>query len=183
MSAPGRDDRPKRGRSLGSPNLDEIPLAYEPIDVGRVSREEAERKRALAFAEMRDRERRRAGGPRPLGRLALAAITTTKGTRPDMRTYVKLYKDGDRMAVETNAETEEQFHSAFCAELSEVLPDFGGDAEFQLGYWLKNYVDICCKLRGYKADVHETRVITAGFLPPGDALRVVPSTEPDAKGP
>jgi len=92
-----------------------------------------------------------------------------------MRTYVRLFKDGDQMSVETNANTEDEFRDAFVAKLAGVIDggQFNGDMEFQLGYWLKQYAEICCKLRGYKADVVERRVISAGWVEPPASAEVV----------
>lgn len=83
-----------------------------------------------------------------------------------------LYKDGDTMAVSTEADDEDQFHAEFCELLSDMINRniFDGDWEFQLRFWLPQYVDICCKLRGYKSNVLEKRKIIAGQFTPNSFL-------------
>lgn len=54
--------------------------------------------------------------------------------------------------------------------------DMGNDWAFQLERWLPQLVDICCKLRGYKADVHEERVIVAGYHLPAELMRAFAKT-------
>jgi ribosomal protein L11 len=39
---------------------------------------------------------------------------------------------------------------------------FFSDWEFQFEYWLPLIIDICCKYRGYKSNVHSRRVLIAG---------------------
>jgi len=98
------------------------------------------------------------------------------------RARVELYKDGDHMAVVTNADQEHEFWQAFCELLGKLItedifdsvplpdagpdereaPHFGGDWEFQLSYWLPAATDIVCRLRGYKNTVREERTLIAG---------------------
>ena len=70
---------------------------------------------------------------------------------------IQLFKDGDRMAIVTDAPTEDQFIRAFSDLLSRMIDDgqYEGDWEFQLGFWLPQVVDICCQYRGYSRDVEE----------------------------
>jgi len=77
---------------------------------------------------------------------------------------VKLYKDGDRMGVGTDCTDERDFISQFSELLSSLIEGgrYRGDWEFQLALWLPMTVDICCKLRGYKADLKETTWLLAG---------------------
>ena len=77
---------------------------------------------------------------------------------------INLYKDGDSMAIETNAKDEHSFNYEFAELLSDIIEEgaHDGDWSFQLQIWLPQYVDICCKYRGYKNNVTETRVLLAG---------------------
>jgi hypothetical protein len=77
---------------------------------------------------------------------------------------IELYKDGDHMAILTDAPDELDFLSSLSQLLGEMIDAklFEGDWEFQLGNWLPQIVDICCKYRGYKNDVSERRVLCAG---------------------
>lgn len=108
-----------------------------------------------------------------------------------MPARVELYKEGDRLAILTNATNEYDFFESFCDLLGRMieedvyagrddnfeedgppLPHFGNDWDFQLRYWLPEMVDIVCKLRGYKNEVHESRLLVAGELTPGESYRV-----------
>lgn len=80
---------------------------------------------------------------------------------------IKLFKDGDRMAISTTLTDETLFIDQFSEIIAEMINmgDYDNDWDFQLKHWLPALVNICCKLRGYKADVQEERLITAGRLP------------------
>lgn len=77
---------------------------------------------------------------------------------------IELYKDGDNMAIVTDVGDEEEFLN----DMSDVFGDlidhgiYENDWAFQFGRWLPAIVDICCKLRGYKNNVAERRVLCAG---------------------
>lgn len=102
---------------------------------------------------------------------------------------IELYKDGDHMAIKTNAINEH----VFLCEMSKLLSDmiargmffnpsfedsdpaalaqaatedkdliYDNDWEFQFYYWLPLIVDICCKYRGLKSDVQERVELIAG---------------------
>ena len=106
---------------------------------------------------------------------------------------IKLFKDGDCMAISTDAKNEQEFiteisdlfsqmirdgqfmfYSISGEDPSQILPIdgkmtteilnmlFENDWGFQFAYWLPQIVDICCKLRGYKNDVFEKRILIAG---------------------
>ena len=74
-----------------------------------------------------------------------------------MRT--RLYKNGDHMAIETDAINERAFLEDISTALSALI-DSGtheGDWEFQFGYWLPQIVDICCVYRGYKTETEVSK--------------------------
>lgn len=87
---------------------------------------------------------------------------------------VKLFKDGDSMAIVTDAANEDMF----IEQVSEVLDAlveknaFASDWAFQFRYWLKQVADICCKYRGYKNDVLEKRMLCSSShnIFPGDGM-------------
>jgi hypothetical protein len=87
-----------------------------------------------------------------------------------MPAIVKLHKDGDNMAMSTNAQSEQEFLTALLPELAARLEHHADDLEFQLERWIPQIVDLCCKLRGYKADVREHRVLVAGEWLPADIV-------------
>ncbi len=91
-----------------------------------------------------------------------------------MRLKTELFKSGDSMAIRTNATTEAEFIGSVSQVLSEMINGerYAGDWEFQFFRWLPQVVDICCKLRGYKSEVDEYRVITAGDVSPSEGDRV-----------
>lgn len=79
---------------------------------------------------------------------------------------VRFHNDGAQRAISTNAPSEE----AFLREVEVVLAQrVQSSGELERG-WIKPIVDIVCKLRGYKADVTEHRVIVAGEWIPADVV-------------
>lgn len=82
---------------------------------------------------------------------------------------IKLFKAAGSLAIMTEAVDEREFLEKLSALLSQAIDDeaYAGDWEFQLQRWLPQAVDICCKLRGYKAEnVREKRVLIAGDCDP-----------------
>ena len=100
------------------------------------------------------------------------------------RPYVKLYKDGDNMGVETNVSDEREFFDLLSQKLGQLIDDdrFKGDWEFQLMGWLPKAFEIVAKIRGYKSDVVEERVLYAGAAFPTDELLVSERAEMPAEG-
>ena len=68
---------------------------------------------------------------------------------------IEFYKDGDAMAIRTDAATDSEFLDGCSSVISEMIEKglYGNDWEFQLGFWLPQIVDIACSLRGYKSEV------------------------------
>jgi len=85
-----------------------------------------------------------------------------------IRGQVKLHREGERFAISTNAESERDFLDGTAAALAELLP-----SSEELARWLPLVVDVAAKMRGYKADVIEKRVIIAGAWLPSDTASVV----------
>ena len=79
---------------------------------------------------------------------------------------IKLFKDGHSMAIVTNCYDERDFQMEFAQLLAEEIErgSYEHDWEFQFGHWLPQYVDICCKYRGYKNEVRERKELIAGDL-------------------
>jgi hypothetical protein len=92
-----------------------------------------------------------------------------------MRLKTEFFKSGDAMSIRTNAATEADFLASVAEGLTSLIEGgkFAGDWDFQLRYWLPQIVDITCKLRGYKADVDEQRVLIAGARMIHESDRVV----------
>jgi hypothetical protein len=109
-----------------------------------------------------------------------ARATATEGS---MRLKTEFFKSGDAMSIRTNASTEGDFLTSVAGGLTQLIDGgtFAGDWEFQLQLWLPQIVDIACKLRGYKADVDEQRVLIAGARMIHESDRVM-VTEPVAVG-
>ena len=86
--------------------------------------------------------------------------------------WVKLWKSGDTMGIETNAIDEDAFlyHLSYAFDHMIQKRQFEDDWAFQMTYWLRQAVDIVCKLRGYKANCLERRILSAGHptYQPGD---------------
>jgi hypothetical protein len=106
-----------------------------------------------------------------------------------MRDYVKLYRDEESVAINTNITDEEDFirhaASALGAFLDENMMGDGstfrsakGETHDYLAAGLPQIIDIACKLRGYKAPlVDEQRVLIAGKIAPVEALIAAQSSQ------
>ena len=88
---------------------------------------------------------------------------------------IELHKDGDSMAIISRCDTEEEFSSAFISALAEMIEEetHKGDWEFQLGFWLRHYAEICCAYRGYKAAVTRKTEIICGDVAPNSRTAYV----------
>lgn len=77
---------------------------------------------------------------------------------------IELFKDGDTMAIRTDAKDEREFISQASEAFGTLIINgqFEGDWEFQFGYWLPQIVDICCAYRNYKNDVVVRKQFIAG---------------------
>jgi len=81
-----------------------------------------------------------------------------------MKIGIRLYKSGDSMAIQTDCSNEQEFVEMFTELLGGMVQEqrYEGDWEFQLSYWLPQFVDLCCAYRGYKADVEKQTMMTVG---------------------
>ena len=88
---------------------------------------------------------------------------------------IKLYKDGDSMGITTDAKDEGEFIEDFSKKIAFAIEEkiFEGDWEFQFVRWLPQFVDICCKYKGYKSTVKEKRVLFTGDIWPDDKYVVL----------
>lgn len=97
----------------------------------------------------------------------------------DMRPYVKLYKASDQLGIETNCSNESEFNSHLASALAKAIESgqHDGDWQFPLERWLPAAFEIFAKIRGYKSNVVEHRILVAGHHPgwTDDALDAVSS--------
>lgn len=87
-------------------------------------------------------------------------------------TTVQFFKDGDSMAIVTDGNDEREFMAQAAAGLAQESdrPEY----ERELAVWLPQIVDIVCKMRGYKANVTERRLLMAGeWLPSASAQPMI----------
>jgi len=100
-----------------------------------------------------------------------------------MTANVRLHRNvGDPLisAISTNATEEGDFLAAVGDALQAELLNDGDQLPadlfgFVLSRSLPLIVEVCCKLRGYKANVAEHRVIVAGRVLPDDIVDALPS--------
>jgi hypothetical protein len=87
---------------------------------------------------------------------------------------VKLYKDGDTMAIVTDAISEDEFLDQLGQAWHTLIENkyFEHDWYFQFSYWLPQVVDICCKYRGYKNNVLQRQLLCAGSVFPDEKILV-----------
>lgn len=79
---------------------------------------------------------------------------------------VKFFKDGKALALQTDANNEQDFTNDFGLALQDYMTSPSFEGNYELNAWLKSYAEICCKMRGYKADVREQRLLTVGEINP-----------------
>src|SRR5262245_21983742 len=93
-----------------------------------------------------------------------AAKPQEKRMAEQQRRRVKFFKSGDNMGVQTTHTTPDEFLRELSSGLAAMIEagEFKDDWDFQLGFWLPAACEIWAKLKGYKADVIEERVIYAG---------------------
>jgi hypothetical protein len=95
-----------------------------------------------------------------------------------MQHYVRIYQDGDAIAVATTLTDESDFNRSVSAALSEFLASAAGSSEQLLASVLPQIVDLCCSMRGYKAPLVEKQtLLIAGRIPPRDSTLVASSEE------
>lgn len=89
-------------------------------------------------------------------------------TTPMLRGDTRLHRNGEQFAISTNADTERDFLDGVASALAGL-----DSTANELAQWLPLIVDITAKLRGYKADVIERRLIVAGAWLPDDSASIV----------
>lgn len=108
--------------------------------------------------------------PRPpnQSRILGTQIDTANTENP----MIKLFKDGKALALQTDASDEAQFTRDFSTALQDYItsPKFEGQHEVET--YLKSHVEVCCKMRGYKAAVKEQRLLTVGDINPSSETLV-----------
>jgi hypothetical protein len=111
---------------------------------------------------------------RPTGNSTLQVIR-----REHMNATVKIHQGDKTSAMSTNAMDEPAFMAAAVETLEElIITTQSGGAQAvhdALEVFMPQVVDICCKLRGYKANVTEHRIIVAGEWVPDDVVAAFPS--------
>lgn len=87
---------------------------------------------------------------------------------------VKIHQNARSLSISTNAPTEAEFIAAMAAKMT---THDGGDESTEMFYReiLPLIVNICCKIRGYKSDVTEHRILTAGEWLPEDIVAAIPT--------
>lgn len=106
-------------------------------------------------------------------------LETQRRARMSREAVVQFFKDGNVMSVRTTATTPVEFLTGCAEELGTIIDSgrFRGDWQYQLDEWLPQIVELACKLKGYKAEVTEYRVLIAGTRAIHDEDRVTPSEE------
>lgn len=96
----------------------------------------------------------------------------------DMQRYVRIYQDGEAVAIATTLTDEQDFNRSISTALSEFLASAKGSSEELLASALPQIVDLCCAMRGYKAPlVEKQQLLIAGRIPPRDSTLVASSEE------
>lgn len=77
---------------------------------------------------------------------------------------IELYKDGDCMAMLTDAPDADAFIEEFAELLSTMIEagDFDGDWQFQLERWFGQMSEILCSLKGHESPVIKNTIRISG---------------------
>lgn len=79
---------------------------------------------------------------------------------------VRFYKDNKALALQTDATDEREFTQDFATAFEDYITGDKFEGRHEIERWLNGYAEICCKMRGYKADVKEQRLLTFGDVNP-----------------
>ena len=95
----------------------------------------------------------------------------------------KLFKDGDRMGIWTDAKDDRDFIAEMSKlwanliekgwNIADTKNNMSCDWEFQFDIWLPQVVEIVNKYRGYKSNVIESKVLYVGNILPKDFIAEV----------
>lgn len=93
-------------------------------------------------------------------------VVSSKKLKEKMQNMVKFFKDGKALALQTDAGNEQQFTRDFAVALQDYITSQHFEGQHELETWLKDFAEVCCKMRGYKAEVREQRLLTVGEINP-----------------
>lgn len=116
-------------------------------------------------------------------RTAYEILTSKQQTQNGGSPMVELYKDSDRFGIKTSCSDAPEFLTSTSELLAQMIESgkYDGDWEFVLRGWLPQLVEVACKLKGYRADVVEQKLIIAGTGEPSTeslVARGVPGRAP-----
>lgn len=100
--------------------------------------------------------------------VAMKSESNTKsvGKNKKENNMVKFFKDGKALAIQTDATDEREFTQDFAIAFEDYITGEKFEGQHEIIRWLNGYAEVCCKMRGYKADVKEQRLITFGDVNP-----------------
>jgi hypothetical protein len=101
----------------------------------------------------------------------IAAIKQERSERMKVTSKIHSNRDGDFIAISTDAPTESDFLLSLEDAILEKKQS-GEKAFFLAADFLKQVSDIVCKLRGYKSDVVVKQVIVSGRTLPDDVVQL-----------
>lgn len=79
---------------------------------------------------------------------------------------IKIYKDGDRMGIETDCSTTDKLFDEFADMSDNISEKFENDLAFQYRYLLPMIYKIALSLDGYKTEVSIRKVTYVGEIIP-----------------
>jgi hypothetical protein len=70
---------------------------------------------------------------------------------------IRLYKSGDNMGIGTDCKDIQSFLEQLSALLAHMIDEdmYQGNWEYQFLHWLPQISEICCQLKGHRAEVTE----------------------------
>lgn len=83
---------------------------------------------------------------------------------------LELYRDGEKVGLMTDAESEEEFRRAFSDLFAGLIAQGRVIEGTDCNAILRQFSEVVCKLRGYKSNVRTRTLIEAGDFTPGEVM-------------
>lgn len=100
------------------------------------------------------------------------SVATDRPVTVSKRAKVRVYGDEQNIEKHFGIETTHTELGPFLRDAATALGSTVGAGENYILAWLREIVEIACKLKGYKATVEVEQVIRSGSFPPSDSMLI-----------